>query len=257
MINRLRKITPTFFRGSAPTPQDVLWLKEHLGIKKIVSLDQASGQHIDRATKILGIEHVMLPINGSHSSLLNFLKHNLKDLFIKGGPTYVHCKEGKDRTGLAVALFKCKYMGMNPEKAIEEAKSLGFGLGVDPKFINLYESIIRSCKPIKNEDANEADIVSNEREYIADPRDSYLNHSDRSSFAPYLDIAKQNDGGATDNPINDQSYTRQNYHPNNQLEEADENNKGTDDPLVGQYDVDGGGFYGAGPVFPAGGFISD
>ena len=111
-----------------------------------MSLDKKTGEKIDRACKLLGIQHIKLYLDGSNKTLLHLLSQDLKRVFLEGGPTFVHCHEGKDRTGFVCALVKCKFLGMNPEKAIEEAKSLGFGIGVDPKIIHLYEKIIRSCK---------------------------------------------------------------------------------------------------------------
>ncbi len=251
MINNFKKVTEGLYRGSAPTPSDVFSLKQKNKINKIVSLDWASGEKIDRACKMLGIKHIILPINGTRKSLLNFLKHDLKDLFINGGPTYVHCLHGKDRTGLAIALYKCKYMGMNPEKSIEEAKSFGCGIGVDPEIIALYEKIIRSCKPKK--DNNNADIVSNEREYIGDNRDSFLDEGHQGSFAPYLSVTRQNPIDAIYNYINDQSPTRENYENGKSIKEHDQEDG---IPLVGLYNNDAG-IHGAGPAEPVGGFISE
>ena len=100
MINRFRQVTPFLFRGSAPSATDVLRLKNEFGINKIVSLDRLAGNRINRPCKILGIKHIMLPIDIDHlnESLINFLKHDIKDLLLSDGPTYVHCAEGKDRT---------------------------------------------------------------------------------------------------------------------------------------------------------------
>lgn len=249
MIHRLREITKGLYRGSAPTPKDVLWLKENLGINKIVSLDQETGEKIDRACKMLGITHVKQYLDGSKRTLLQLLHHNLKDLLMNGGPTFIHCHEGKDRTGLVSALFECKYLGMDPEKAIEKAKSLGFGVGVDPRIVYLYEKIIRSCKPAK--DTNSADIVSNEREYKGDNRDSFLDEGHQGSFAPYLDHTRQYPYDITYNPINDQSPTRQNYdQPIKEHDNRDEI------PQVGIYNNDAG-VGGFGPTENAGGFIYD
>jgi len=256
MIHRLRKVTKDLYRGSAPSPKDVQWLKEELGIKKIVSLDKIAGDRINRACKLLGINHIELPIemeNFKHS-LLKFLSHDLKKLFLEGGPTYVHCAAGKDRTGLAVALVQCKYLGKDPEKAIEEAKSLGFGLDVDPRPISTFEKLIRKCKPSKDE--NKADIVSNEREYIGDNRDSFLDEGHQGSFAPYLSVTKQNPMDALYNFIMDQSPTRENYHSSKSIKEHDLQEEDTV-PMVGVYDNDAGG-RGFGPVEPnPGGFIYD
>jgi protein tyrosine/serine phosphatase len=257
MIHRLRKVTDQLYRGSAPSPKDVLWLKENLGIKKIVSLDKIAGDRIDRTTKLLGIKHIICPIghpNFKHS-LLHFLKHDLKELLLEGGPTYVHCQAGKDRTGLAVALVQCKYLGKSPEDALEEAKSLGFGLDVDPKPIHVFEKLIKACKPAKDKDTNHADIVSNEREYISDNRDSFLDEGHQGSFAPYLNVTRQNPQDALYNFVVDQSPTRENYHHGKPIKEHESQEEDVV-PMVGVYDNDAGG-RGFGPAENNGGFIYD
>lgn len=253
MIHRLRKITNGLYRGSAPNPKDVLWLKEILSINKIVSLDKDTGDRIDRACQMLGINHVKDYIEGDDKKgLIHVLSQNLKQLLLDGGPTYLHCHEGKDRTGLITALFKCKYMGMDPNKAIEEAKSLGFGVGVPPKITHLYEKIIKSCKP--SEDTNSADIVSNIRDYVGDNRDSFLDEVNRGSFAPYLDHTRQDPIDAVYNYINDQSPTRQNYDQ----EPIKQHDSDTDEnvPQVGTFDNDAGA-RGFGPTENYGGFFYD
>jgi protein tyrosine/serine phosphatase len=210
MIKRFRKVTDGLYRGSAPTPQDVLWLKKNLGIKKIVSLDKKTGEKIDRTCQMLGIDHVKEYIDGTRKSLYDILSKNLNHLLIDGGPTFFHCHCGKDRTGLVAALFKVKYMGVKPQDAIDEAKSLGFGVGADPRWIHIFERLIRSAKPVK--DTNHADIVSNEREYISDNRDSYLDEAHRGdSWSTYLDHTRQNPMDAVYVYNNDQSPTRENY----------------------------------------------
>lgn len=253
MIHRLRKITNGLYRGSAPNPKDVLWLKEILGINKIVSLDKDTGDRIDRACRLLGINHVKDYIEGDDKgALIRVLSQNLKELLLDGGPTYLHCHEGKDRTGLVAAMFKCKYMGVSPDKAIEEAKSLGFGVGIPPKITHLYEKIIKSCKP--SEDINSADIVSNIRDYVGDNRDGFLDEVNRGSFAPYLDHTRQDPIDAVYNYINDQSPTRQNYNQ----EPIKQHNSDTDQnvPQVGTFDNDAGA-RGFGPTENYGGFFYD
>jgi hypothetical protein len=253
MIQRLRKVTNELYRGSAPAPKDVLHLKNDLGIKKIVSLDEASGERISRTCKLLGIEQVKIYLDGSRKTLLDLLQHDLKKLLIDGGPTYIHCQAGKDRTGLLCALFKCKYMGVSPEDALEEAKSLGFGVGVNPKVIKLYEHIIKACKPAK--DVNSADIVSNEREYIGDNRDSFLDEGHQGSFAPYLSKTRQDPMDAVYVYINDQSPTRQNYPDYKSIKEHNQEEEDVV-PIVGTFDNDAGG-RGFGPTENYSGFFYD
>jgi hypothetical protein len=250
MIHRFKKVTNELYRGSAPSPQDVANLKK-FGIKKIVSLDKESGDKIDRICKAVGIIHVMVPIDYTRKSLLDFLSHDFNKLFLTGGPTFIHCLHGKDRTGLACALIECKFLGKDSEKAIQEAESLGFGVGLPPHVINTYKKLIRNCKPIK--DVNQADIVSNEREYKSDNRDSFLDEGHQGSFAPYLSQTRQNPMDAVYNYIDDQSPTRENYHPNKPIKEHPSEDA---IPQVGTFDNDAGA-RGFGPTENYGGFFYD
>lgn len=253
MIRRLRAVVPgKLYRGSAPSPKDVVELKDKLGIKKIVSLDKESGERISRTCKLLGINQVKVYIDHTRKSLLNFLHHDFKTLFLEDGPTFVHCHEGKDRTGLASALVKCKYLGEDPKRAVNEAKALGLGIGIPPEITHLYEKLIMSCKPDK--DTNSADIVSNEREYKGDNRDSFLDEGHQGSFSPYLDHTKQAPFDLVYPSTLDQSPTRQNY-PDTSLFRHD-SSKAVTLPNVGEYDNDAGQ-RGFGPVERMDGFFSE
>ncbi len=257
MIHRFIEVVPKqLYRGSAPTPQDVFNLKKNYNINKIVSLDQESADKISRTCKLLDIEQIVLPIDidNIHANLFKLFKNDLEKLLLSNGPTFVHCLAGKDRTGLLIALFKCKYMNMNPEDAIDEAKSLGFGVGVDPKIINLFEKLIRSCKPVKPtilDKLVEPDIVSQQRQYISDNRDSFLDEGRQGSFAPYLTPTRQSPIDALYNYLNDQSPTRENYK--RQVPVAE---KQDIVPVVGLFNNDAGA-RGFGPTENYGGFFYD
>lgn len=251
MIHRFRKVTNDVYRGSAPTIKEVILLKNKLGINKIISLDKESGEKISRICKLLGIEQVKIYLNGTRKSLLQLLSLNLKKLLLDNTPTYIHCYAGKDRTGLLVALFQCKYMDKDPEEAIKEAKSLGFGINVNPEVIDLYEKLIRSCK---KDDVNNADIVSNQREYIGDSRDSFLDEAHQGSFAPYLSPTRQYPVDSVYNYINDQSYTRENYRDKSITEHISREEDVI--PQVGLYNNDAGG-RGFGPTENYSGFFYD
>jgi hypothetical protein len=255
MIRRLRTVLPNrVYRGSAPSPKDVMELKDKLGIKKIISLDQKAGDRIDRACKLLGIEHVKLYINHDRKSLYHALNQNFKKLFLDNGPVFIHCYEGKDRTGLMVALFQCKFMGKDPKEALQEAKELGFGLGVPPAVTHLYEKLIMSCKQEKPTDDNSADIVSMEREYKGDNRDGFLDEVQQGSFAPYLDHTRQNPMDALWGFQLDQSPTRQNY-PDTPLFRYNPED-GQVVPNVGEFDNDAGQ-RGFGPTENYNGFFTE
>lgn len=249
MIKRLRKITEGLYRGGAPSIQDVVLLRKFYGINKIISLDKVAGERIENICKILGIDHIQIPLDGTRKTLLNLLSHDIKKLLTEGGPTFIHCKEGKDRTGFLAALFKCKYMGVSFEEALDEAKSLGFGVGVPQEFVDLF---VKTLKKICDADSNSADsIVENQREYMQDGRSSALDKAERGSFSPYLDKTRQYPYDAPYNYVYDQYPTRENMSkdPVELPEPVGEV------PMVGMYD-NSSGVKGVGPVENGGGFVN-
>src|ERR1700722_15711538 len=161
MIRRFIKVSDGLFRGSAPSPEDVFNLHKHFGIRKIVSLDAEAARKIERAVQVLGIEHIPIPINERDPApLITLLSQDLKALFLEGGPTFVHCLAGKDRTGMVVAILQCQYLGVSCQDAIREMMSIGFGIGLNPKTARLYLRIVKKfCQC--SEDHNQADIVDN------------------------------------------------------------------------------------------------
>jgi hypothetical protein len=267
MINRFRQVDKDVFRGSAPNIEDVILLNKKIGIKKIISLDARAGHHIDRACKLLGIQHFIIPIDGiSKKTIINFLNHDIEELLLNDGPSFIHCHYGKDRTGLAVALFRCKHDGWTAEEAIKEAHSLGFGVGIDPKVKALYMSIIRaSCKnKTKNlpQDINNAsDIVDNVHDLQQLQYTDYVleDGGERSSlsYGPFNDyrVKKYPDN----DPIleyNEQYKARNNQEPQDISNLLEMHVSKNTIPTSGSYDQNTSGISGAGPSMIGDGIIT-
>ncbi len=258
-MKRFKKITEGLYRGSAPSVNEVRHLHNYIGINKIVSLDRETGEAIDHICHQLGIEHVMMPLNGRKEPLQRLLDQDLYSLLMDGGPTFIHCAEGKDRTGLVSAMFKCKYMGWTYQEAMDEAVSLDFGKGVNPFIVGLYSNVLKKvCKQQDSEDESHVEdksIVSNQRSYKErdDGRGSYLDQATQGSFAPFMSKTRQYPYDNVYNYVNDQYPTRDNWDHDLTPYEEDEDKHNV--PLVGVYDS-GGGFRGFGPVEPLGGFIN-
>jgi hypothetical protein len=252
MIHKFREVVKgKLYRGSSPIPQDVKHIKDKLGIKKIVSLDRDSGERISHTCKLLDIKQVKHYLEGDRPSLLHFVSQDLKKLLLEGGPTFIHCLRGIDRTGLAIALLKCRYFGVSSEKAIHEAKALGFGTDIPPSLTKLYEKLIRSCKPDK--DQNNADIVSNIREYVGDNRDGPLNEAQRSSFAPYLEHTWQDPMNSVYTYTENQMPTRQTTHEQSIIPHSEEDEAV---PQVGIFNNEAG-LSSGGPTINMTGFLYD
>lgn len=250
MIKRFHKVVDGLYRGSAPSTKDVINLYKYCGIRKIISLDAAAGEHINKVCRLLGIKHITIPINALQlEPLIKLLSEDLYDLLIKDGPTYVHCIEGKDRTGMVIAMFKCKYLHISANEAIKEAEGLGFGIGVPENILKVYKEIIRqSCK--NKEDVNDADIVDNARHH-GDFMDGVLDSATMQSWAPYMSAVKEYPYTPDYNYWDDQYPTRNNHDL-----KFENTNKEKEDqvPSVGLYDAPAMGF---GPVDKGGGFMNN
>lgn len=253
MIYRFKEVIPGVFRGSAPALKDVAGLVRNFKIKKIVSLDKKEGEKIKKICKSLGIKHIIFPLYGKRSDVLKVLNKDLKKLFIDDGPVFIHCRAGKDRTGFIAALLRVMYDNEDPEDAIDEAKSLGFGYMLPKqwqKAIKLYEDAIRKAKPIK--DKNSADTVLDlSRDYNHDDyRGSPLNQATQHSLAPYVDTTRKypyDNQYVTELRLNDDKQVGLNNIITNNVNSI---------PYVGTYD-NATGIRGVGPTENSGGFLHD
>jgi len=279
MIVRFRKVNSDLYRGGAPTIEDTILLNRKFGIKKIVSLDGFAGKHIDRACKLLGMKHIILPIDiAKKSTLIKFLHHDLHKLLQDDGPVFVHCSAGKDRTGLAVALYHCMYDGWTCKQAYDDAVKLGFGNGVPVHIVRLYADLMqKACgcggKHMKNSkyDMNDKfdlnnkfdvnsnfdgmgyDIASNQREYPSDYADYTLGGWEQQSWSPYEDYRVR------EWPYSDQYDDAEPQYHSRQDEGLDDGDFGMHDnikmPQIGQYDQNTQGISGAGPSMVGSGYV--
>lgn len=186
----------------APSEMNGL-IREPYNINKFVSLDKNAGDLISRYIP-QGIEHVMFPLlegNGSIEarSLANAIKGGLLN---SNKAVLVHCKNGQDRTGLAIAMYRTIKQGWSCTQAIQEAKSLGYGTGLNNNILNQYNiEICRTCQvshPHYCQSINSKDI-SHVDDIVNQMRDDFSHQagwpsagvippgaSTEYSFAPYI-----------------------------------------------------------------------
>ena len=159
-LYRSGQIAPSEIKSLIASPYNV---------RRFVSLDQNIGTLIHSFIP-QNIEHIMFPLlegNGSTEgrSLASAIKQGLLDL----PATLVHCMQGEDRTGLAIALYRTIKQDWACDRAIEEAKSLGYGRGLPKNTLGQYNiEICRTCKvnhthycQIKTTDISQVDDIVN------------------------------------------------------------------------------------------------
>lgn len=249
MIKRFRMIDKNLFRGSAPSINDVVILNKKFNIKNIISLDENSGNEIDRVCKLLKINHIIIPIDVSKKySILHLFNSNLKFIFNNSVPTFIHCVEGKDRTGFVAALYRCKFQNWSPDKAIDEAKSLGFGVGLDPFIIKYYTDTLHKLFDKVDQNNTEDNIADKSREFNA----SSVADNNPLSWSPYEDyMVKKWPISNVHKDVEEQYENRQDYKLKSPIIKVNPNTI----PLSGIYNENTQGIGGAGPSFVGTGYV--
>ena len=127
---RFAQIDDFLYRGARPTYANLETLKNVYLVKTIVTLDdnvEAVEQERQWA-KELGMNFVSIPLNGfsrpSDHDVNLILSHLI--LSSKTNRVYLHCKHGKDRTGVLSALYRVFYQGWDKERAYDEMMDMGF-----------------------------------------------------------------------------------------------------------------------------------
>jgi hypothetical protein len=113
-------VSPRIYRGGQPSA-DHLALLRAVGVTRIIDL-RREALGVRRAEQVaarrLGMEVVAYPFYGVFGADPAFLAALLEELARDdGGAVYVHCDNGRDRTGLVVALHRVVGQGWSPERA--------------------------------------------------------------------------------------------------------------------------------------------
>ena len=133
------KVSDVLYRGARPDFEAIRTLKTQYGIKTIVSLEMTD--YIEASPKVveeeqanaerLGVRFVHLPFTSFDPALRSGFDARIDEIQAALGtpslqPVYVHCRRGKDRTGLVVALNRVEQQGWEPKKAHDEMLAMGF-----------------------------------------------------------------------------------------------------------------------------------
>jgi len=129
-IERFAEVSPGIFRGSKPVSQaDFDFLKAH-GVRAILSLqalpwDVFTERRQARKNKIeyRNVYIPALPLAPGESRVKEVLL-TLADPSLH--PIFIHCRLGRDRTGMIVGLYRIYYQDWPPEAAWDEMLRFGF-----------------------------------------------------------------------------------------------------------------------------------
>jgi tyrosine-protein phosphatase SIW14 len=119
-------------RGSRPSGEALALLKNHAGLKTILSLDnnEQLNQGEKEMAESLGIRFINIPMHSSEEQEPAKIESCLDIINDKSNqPIFIHCQAGKDRTGLIMAAYRIKYEHWTLDEALREMLLYGYDRG--------------------------------------------------------------------------------------------------------------------------------
>jgi len=128
-VPNFHQVNQQVFRGAQPTKEGWNSLAK-LGVKVVIDLrqDKEGGEHLisaeAKAVQEAGMRYVNVPLKGIVAPSDDQIA---KILIILNGPdpVFVHCRQGKDRTGVVIACYRIAHDRWDSKRAMGEAKAIG------------------------------------------------------------------------------------------------------------------------------------
>jgi len=127
-IPNLFKMNDNLYRGGRVTPAGMKQLKK-MGVTTILNVenDEEAMATDKKLAAANGLRYISIPFETfkkpSDAKVDTVLKL-LQDRSL--GPIYLHCKHGRDRTGMLMGLYRVFVDGWHPKAAYKEMKDRGF-----------------------------------------------------------------------------------------------------------------------------------
>jgi protein tyrosine/serine phosphatase len=130
VLPNFQKVNDHVYRGGQPSNEGFRTLAK-LGVKTIVDLREI-GEHSQaeeaRIVKAEGMQYVSVPMKGMSAPSEEQMSRVLALLNDEsGGPVFIHCRRGADRTGTVIAAYRIGHDHWENKNALNEAKGLGMG----------------------------------------------------------------------------------------------------------------------------------
>jgi uncharacterized protein (TIGR01244 family) len=126
---RFSQVDERLFRGGQPSRADLAELRA-LGVKTVISLrneDPLATRAEAAAAAELGLRFLHFPFSAAFTVSPELVDRVMGAIAApENGVVYVHCKVGRDRTSLMVALHLVRHRGWVPEQAWQRA-ALDYG----------------------------------------------------------------------------------------------------------------------------------
>src|SRR5262245_998169 len=125
-IPNFHQVTEHIFRGGQPEADGWAQLAG-LGVTTVIDLRRGVEHSISAESTAVtnaGMQYLNFPMNGFDTPTAEQMARAL-ELLDRPGNLFVHCKQGRDRTGTVIAAYRISRQHWEPPRALAEARSLG------------------------------------------------------------------------------------------------------------------------------------
>jgi len=128
-LPRFFNVDGGLYRSAAPTTYGIMKELAAAGIKTVVDLRLPREKKLNEAEtfKTLGVNYIARPMSFVRQNPTPYVHEIIDFIGDKNNwPLLVHCKEGKDRTGLIIGLYRVKNQGWAAADAWAEMRARGY-----------------------------------------------------------------------------------------------------------------------------------
>jgi protein tyrosine/serine phosphatase len=143
-LPNFHRVSDTLFRGAQPRDGGLRKLAE-LGIKTIINLrdNDARAQAEEKEAIAAGFTYFNIPLARLGRPDEDSVRRVIAIIdAVDKQPVFVHCRQGADRTGVIIGVYRIVHDGWNSERAKAEAKKYGmkpWQLGMKDYLHDYYE----------------------------------------------------------------------------------------------------------------------
>ena len=148
-VRNFDQVDQNVYRGGQPTTEGFRYLAS-LGVKTVIDLRESGerSQQEEKAVTGAGMKYFNVPMSGLTPPSTDEITRIL-DLLENpsGGPAFVHCQRGADRTGAVIAAYHIDHDSWDNARALQDAKAHSMSFFQLPRenFIRQFEA--RTRKP--------------------------------------------------------------------------------------------------------------
>jgi tyrosine-protein phosphatase SIW14 len=152
-IENFHQVDEGVYRGAQPTAEGFGYLAK-IGVMTVLDLRENGERSSWEKSLVtaMGMKYINVPMTGLTPPTSTDITRILVLLEAPtGGPVFVHCMRGADRTGAVIAAYRIDHDHWQNRRALQEAMSLGMGFYQLPR-----QKFIRKFQPLPSMEAPKA-----------------------------------------------------------------------------------------------------